>query len=64
MAEAKSKMVYDLLDRSNGYYVNRTDKKFRSRMNINFRIEGKRELEAKLISEAVNYKIVNIKGHP
>lgn len=42
MAEAKSRMVYDLLDKSNGYYVNRTDKKFRSRMNINFRIEGNR----------------------
>lgn len=64
MAEVKSKMVYNLLDKSNGYYVNKTDKKFRSRMNINFRIEGNRQLEAKLIQEAVKYKIVNIKGHP
>lgn len=64
MAEVKSKMVYNLLDKSNGYYVNKTDKKFRSRMNINFRIEGNRQLEAKLIEEAVKYKIVNIKGHP
>ena len=64
MAEVKSKMLYNLLDKSNGYYVNRTDKKFRSRMNINFRIEGNRQLEAKLIEEAVKYKIVNIKGHP
>ena len=57
-------MLYNLLDKSNGYYVNKTDKKFRSRMNINFRIEGNRQLEAKLIEEAVKYKIVNIKGHP
>lgn len=64
MAEVKSKMLYNLLDKSNGYYVNKTDKKFRSRMNINFRIEGNRQLEAKLIQEAVKYKIVNIKGHP
>ena len=64
MAEVKSKMLYNLLDKSNGYYVNKTDKKFRSRMNINFRIEGNRQLEAKLIEEAVKYKIVNIKGHP
>lgn len=64
MAEVKSKMLYNLLDKSNGYYVNKTDKKFRSRMNINFRIEGNRQLETKLIQEAVKYKIVNIKGHP
>lgn len=49
MAEVKSKMLYDLLDKSDGYYVNRTDHKFRSKMNVNFRIEGDRSLEKKLI---------------
>lgn len=33
-------------------------------MNVNFRIEGDRTLEAKLIAEAAKYKIVNIAGHP
>lgn len=44
MAEVKSDMLYNYLDKS-GYYLNRTEKKFRSRMNINFRIEGNRLLE-------------------
>ena len=64
MADVKSRMLYDLIDKSEGYYVNRTDKKFRSRMNVNFRIEGDRSLEKRLISEAAKFKIVNINGHP
>ena len=64
MATVKSAMLYNLLDKSEGYYVNRTQKKFRSRMNVNFRIEGNRKLEDKFIAEAAKRKIVNIKGHP
>ena len=64
MAITKSRMLYELIDKSNGYYVNRTDPKFRSRMNVNFRIEGDRTLEKKMISEATKYKIININGHP
>lgn len=30
MAEFKSRMLYDALDKSGGYYVNKTDKNFRS----------------------------------
>ena len=63
-ANIKSSMLYSLLDNSNGYFVNRTDKKFRSRINVNFRIEGNRALEAKLIKEAAAVKIINIAGHP
>ena len=62
-AEIKSNMLYDLIDKSNGYYINRTEKKFRSRINVNFRIEGDRSLEKKLIAEAEKNKIVNIAGH-
>lgn len=63
-AKVKSNMLYELLDNSNGYFVNRTEKRFRSRINVNFRIEGDRSLEAKLIKEADQNKIVNIAGHP
>ena len=63
MAAVKSRMLYDLLDASGGYYVNRTEVKFRSRMNVNFRIEGDRQLESKLIEEASKIGIINIKGH-
>jgi len=57
-------MLYDLIDNSMGYYINRTEKKFRSRMNVNFRIEGDLSLEAKLVEEAGRVNIVHIKGHP
>ena len=63
-ADIKSAMLYSLLDNSDGYYVNRTQKEFRSRINVNFRIEGNRALEAKLIKEAEAFKIINIAGHP
>ena len=56
-------MLYDLIDGSGGYYVNRTQKKFRSRINVNFRIAKNMKLEDKLISEAEKEKIINIKGH-
>ena len=56
-------MLYELLDNSNGYYINRTEKRFRSRMNVNFRIEGDKSLEAKLVEEAAQNNIVHIKGH-
>lgn len=60
----KSRMLYDAIDKSNGFYVNRTDKKFRSRMNVNFRIECNRGLEEALMREAAKKKLINIKGHP
>lgn len=63
-AEQKSKMLYSLIDGSNGYYVNKTQKSMRSRINVNFRIAANNKLEDKLMSEAEKLKIINIKGHP
>ena len=64
MAIAKSTMLYDFLDSTNGYYVNRTQKEYRSKCNANFRIEKNRQLEEKLKKEAALVKVVNINGHP
>ncbi len=64
LAEAKSKMLFAVIDGSNGYYVNKTDKRFRSRMNVIMRIAGSNsELEKKLQVEAEKVKILNIAGH-
>ena len=57
-------MLYNLIDTSSGYYVNKTSHPFRSRININFRIARNLKLEEKLIVEAEKEKIINIKGHP
>ena len=49
LAETKSKMLFTVIDNSNGYYVNKTEKRFRSRMNVIMRIAGNNsELEKKL----------------
>jgi phosphoserine aminotransferase len=62
-AEIKSKMLYEVIDQSGGYYVNKTDPKYRSRINVNFRIEKNVKLEEKLIADAEKEKIINIRGH-
>ena len=36
----KSNILYDLIENSNGYYINPVQKEFRSRMNIPFRIKN------------------------
>ena len=49
VAEAKAKMIFSVIDNSNGYYINKTEKRVRSRMNIIMRIGGSNsEMEKKL----------------
>lgn len=57
-------MLQEFLDKHGDYYVCRVDKKFRSRVNTIFRIEGDRSLEDKFIKEAEANKCVNTRGHP
>lgn len=51
-AGAKSKMLYDAIQGSDGYYCNPVDPKYRSRMNIPFRICKHDDMEKKFIAEA------------
>jgi len=63
---AKSGLLYDAIDNSNGFYVGVVDKPFRSRMNVPFRVgslEGNDELEKKFITEAKANGMVTLKGH-
>lgn len=39
MAEKKSKLLYDYIDNSDGYYSNPVEPKYRSRMNVPFRVK-------------------------
>ena len=43
LADLKSKMIYDKIESSNGFYTNHTDKGFRSLINIPFRINPNNE---------------------
>lgn len=39
LAEKRSNLLYDYIDGSEGYYTNPVDPKYRSRMNIPFRVK-------------------------
>ncbi|XP_037804857.1 probable phosphoserine aminotransferase [Penaeus monodon] len=61
----KSKMLYSVIDESNGFYNNPVDAAARSRMNVVFRVGegGKDDLEAKFISQAASQGLLSLKGH-
>lgn len=62
----KSKLILDVIENSNNFYVCPVDKEFRSRMNIPFRVgaaTGDETLEKKFLSGAEQQKMVQLKGH-
>ena len=62
-ADEKSKLVYNMIDSSNGYYLNNIDPKYRSRMNLVFRIKNDPKLEDKFVEEAKKEGMIELKGH-
>lgn len=58
----KAKLLYDLIDQSNGYYKGHAAKECRSNMNVTFRLPSV-ELEDKLAKEAKEAGFVGLKGH-
>jgi phosphoserine aminotransferase len=61
--QQKSELIYNLIENSNGFYHSPVDKKYRSRMNIPFRIKNDPELETKFVQEAVAAGMLSLKGH-
>lgn len=62
----KSKLILDVIEKSDNFYVCPVDKEFRSRMNIPFRIgsaTGDEALEKKFLVGAEKLKMVQLKGH-
>jgi len=59
----RSEMLYSYIDGSEGYYTNGVEAKYRSRMNIPFRVACNEELEAKFIKEAASKGLIELKGH-
>lgn len=56
-------MLYDFIDGSADYYSNPVDPRFRSRMNIPFRVKKDEKLEAKFLKEAQEVGLIELKGH-
>lgn len=63
LAEKRSKLLYDTIDNSNGYFTNPVEVKNRSRMNIPFRVKADEALEAKFLKEAEAHGLIELKGH-
>ena len=64
-------MVYNFIDNSNGFYINKVDKKYRSKINAPLRIKADKgeddktytRLELQFLKEAAQVGLVQLKGH-
>jgi phosphoserine aminotransferase len=65
--ERKARVLYDAIDRGQGFYTCPVEKSVRSRMNVVWRVTPggapSEALEAGLIAEARKAEIIEIKGH-
>ncbi|XP_055851704.1 probable phosphoserine aminotransferase [Episyrphus balteatus] len=62
----KSKLIYDIIDKSNGFYACPVDKNVRSRMNVPFRIgcaSGHEDLETEFLKLCESKHLIQLKGH-
>lgn len=60
--QQKAKMLYDVVDASNGFYQGHAQPEDRSLMNVTFRLPSP-ELEKKFVSEAAERNLQTLKGH-
>ena len=58
----KAKLVYDIIDKSNGFYKGVAKPESRSLMNITFNLATP-ELEVKCVDEAKRKGLIGLKGH-
>ncbi|XP_070505648.1 probable phosphoserine aminotransferase [Chironomus tepperi] len=64
LAQKKSQLIYDTINKSNGFYTCPVDEQYRSRMNLPFRICGGDEaLEKEFLQKAEKIGMVQLKGH-
>jgi phosphoserine aminotransferase len=60
--DEKSRILYDAIDSSGGYYNCPVDRDARSKMNVVFRLKTE-ELEERFVKEAKAEGIIGVKGH-
>lgn len=61
-ATEKADILYNIFDTSTGFFRSPVDPKFRSKMNVVFRLPNE-ELEAKFVAEAKAEGMLGLKGH-
>ena len=60
--QKKAKMLYDVIDASNGYYKGHAEKAYRSMMNVPFRLPTE-ELDNKFKADAAAVGLASLGGH-
>ncbi|MFC7686900.1 3-phosphoserine/phosphohydroxythreonine transaminase [Ureibacillus sp. GCM10028918] len=60
--EEKAKLIYDVIDNSNGFYSGHATPESRSLMNITFRVTNE-ELEKQFLAEAKEAGFIGLNGH-
>eukprot|EP01022_Parablepharisma_sp_SALTPOND_P029166 TRINITY_DN72711_c0_g1_i1.p2 TRINITY_DN72711_c0_g1~~TRINITY_DN72711_c0_g1_i1.p2 ORF type:complete len:401 (+),score=34.18 TRINITY_DN72711_c0_g1_i1:90-1205(+) len=63
LAIEKSKLLYTLIDKSDGYYVNKVAPEFRSRTNVCFHLSKGEEATAKFVEKAEKEGLVGLEGY-
>ncbi|XP_062124477.1 probable phosphoserine aminotransferase [Drosophila sulfurigaster albostrigata] len=66
LANAKSKLIYDIINSSNGFYYCPVESRVRSHMNVPFRIgsaAGNDALEKEFLAKAEAEGMIQLKGH-
>ena len=63
LAIERSKMLYNAIDSSAGYYVNKVDPAFRSRQNVIFQMKGGEALEKKFLAASEKAGLIDLSGH-
>jgi len=63
LSDKKSRLLYDAIDNSNGFYTCPVEKASRSRMNVPFAILGGEVVEKKFMEEAKKEKLFTLAGH-
>ena len=58
----KARIVYDVIDGSNGYYLGHAATDSRSKMNVTFNLRTP-ELEKQFVAEALEAGLIGLKGH-
>ncbi|KAK7598358.1 hypothetical protein V9T40_006593 [Parthenolecanium corni] len=63
LCRIKSEILYNLIDDSDGFFINEVHPTCRSRINVTFRIKGGKEVEDKFLELAQKAGMIQLKGH-
>lgn len=60
--KVKARLIYDVIDKSDGFYKGHAEKEARSRMNVTFNLANA-EMEADFVAKAKANDFIGVKGH-